>query len=147
MLDQPSEHSAQDIVIELDLPGEYRYLSLVGTCICELLQAGTDTPVPEDAVYGIQLAVHEICNNIIEHAYGNETGRIALVLRLHAARRAFVADLFDSGKPYHAKAIEAPNPDEPREEGYGLFLVHQLMDEVHYDSDAGKNHWQVRKAY
>jgi len=134
-------------MIELNLPAKYRYLSLVGACIRELMQSTEADAVSADLMYGLQLAVHEICNNIIEHAYGHENGGLCLVLSVRPDSRMFTADLYDNGQPFDPTSIAAPNLDEPREEGYGLFLVQQLMDEVSYDIQSGKNHWRLHKKY
>jgi serine/threonine-protein kinase RsbW len=137
----------ETIVIDLNLPAQYRYLSLVGSCIRELVQSLEETTLSTDLVYGLQLAVHEICNNIIKHAYGHEEGRLMLSLTIQPSRRTFVADLYDTGRAFDPQGVPAPNLDVPHESGYGLFLARQLMDEVHYDTHTGRNHWQLCKRY
>jgi serine/threonine-protein kinase RsbW len=137
--------STQDDVIELCLPAKYRYLALVRACIRELMQSAGDSAIAEDTIYGVQLAVHEVCNNIIEHAYRHENGWIRLILSLRPEGRTFSADLYDGGGPFDPTSEAPPNLNEPREQGYGLFLARQLMDEVSYDYESGKNHWRLLK--
>ena len=39
----------------------------------------------------------------------------------------------------------APDLDEVRVHGYGLFLIKHLMDTVAYTPQAGRNHWLLTK--
>jgi anti-sigma regulatory factor (Ser/Thr protein kinase) len=41
--------------------------------------------------------------------------------------------------------VQPPNEKEAQTSGYGLFLIHSLMDEVRYHPWPQKNHWQLMK--
>lgn len=77
--------------LTLDLPASYRYLNLVGTCVAALL--GPET----EAGSQVELAVHETCLNIVEHAYGGEAGRIQVTLTLDAEPHRMVIETHDQG--------------------------------------------------
>jgi len=147
MPEQLQTDSTQDDMIELYLPAKYRYLNLVRSCIRELVESTEESGISEEMIYGVQLAVHEICNNIIEHAYHDELGWLRLVLSMHTNDHTFTADLYDDGHSFDPTSVVTPNLDEAREDGYGLFLARQLMDEVSYDCNSGKNHWRLLKAF
>lgn len=94
----------------------------------------------------IQLAVTEAITNIILHAYADSSGSINGLVTLFSDK--LVIDLCDSGKPYDARPIVPLefDPENPPEGGYGVHLIHQIMDEVIYERlDGGYNHWQLTR--
>jgi serine/threonine-protein kinase RsbW len=97
-------------------------------------------------IYNVQLAVHEVCANIIEHAYGGqEGGRIVAALTITKAPCSIVIDLLDTGQAFTLERVQAPEPETLQEGGYGLFLVHTLLDEVAYIPATHQNCWRLVK--
>lgn len=133
-------------VISLDLPARFTYLHLLSDCIADMLklvEAAADT---ELLLYNIQLAVHEACTNIVSHAYdSNSNGRIGIKLTLDFYPSRLTVELQDEGRAFDPAQYEAPNLNEVRVHGYGLFLIENLMDTVTYTSLAGRNHWSLTK--
>ena len=130
--------------ISLDLPGTYKYLNLLGACIETMLDR---FPVAdrEETSYGIQLAAHECCTNIVEHAYKDISGRMKIILAVFPEHNTLSVDVSDTGAPFKKKVIKEPDQTEPQTKGYGLFLVNQIMDEVVYTSQRDGNHWRLSK--
>ena len=62
-------------VIRLDLPATHKHLNILGACILEFLARVENIPEREAVVYNLQLAAHEACANIIDHAYAGERER------------------------------------------------------------------------
>ena len=92
----------------------------------------------------IELALHEICVNVVEHSYaGDESGSIDVAgwfepdgdLRL---------EVTDHGRPFTSDLAAAATPAAPQVRGYGLALVHQLVDDVTYRRLDGTNVWGLR---
>ena len=158
-------------VIQLDLPATYKYLNVLDTFTTVLEQA-EGLRDPAALAYNVQLAVHEICTNIVGHGYSeHSSGRIKITLTLAKEPQILIIDLHDTGRAVDLSAIPDPNLEEAQEGGYGLFLVRQLMDEVSYHSQEGKtwrsvlggpwmvenkvednpppsyNQWRLRKSY
>jgi len=79
------------------------------------------------------VAVGEICNNVIKHAYGGESGR-PIMLALHVLPDRFVVDVEDEGTPYDPRGYMPPDLDTVPESGMGLFLVRSSVDEVAFDT-------------
>lgn len=138
------------IVVQLDVPADILYLGIITSSLNELIMA-QPLAEPELTSHNIQLAVHEVCMNIIEHAYANEPGgRIALTLTVEPPNgvqaRRLIIELHDTGAhSFDPAAVAAPNLDVPQVGGYGLFLVQQLMDEMFYDPQPNDHRWRLVK--
>ena len=126
--------------IRLDLPASYGYLDAVSTLIAALLDSVEGLREPAVLIYNIQLAVYEACTNIVRHAYGGRTdGRVKVTLILNRQARRLTVELIDTGSSFDPSAVAAINLDQPHERGYGLFLIHSLLDQVTYDPQPGRN--------
>ncbi|MCB8987612.1 MAG: ATP-binding protein [Ardenticatenaceae bacterium] len=97
--------------------------------------------------YNIELAVHEACTNIVEHAYAGISGRIEIAFTLSEEHRQFIIELRDRGQSFNLADVQSPDLEQPQTSGYGLFLVHQLMDEVSYFPEPGNNRWRLVKNF
>jgi serine/threonine-protein kinase RsbW len=94
----------------------------------------------------IELSVVEAVNNAIEHAYQRaEDGTVEVMLDGDGARlRIEVCDRGLRMPPDTLAAVRPPEVDTDDvaslpEGGMGLFIVTQLMDDVRYESRAGRN--------
>ena len=79
------------------------------------------------------LALSEACVNVIEHAYRGEAGN-PIELELTIDDEALKLTIRDSGAAFDLAGYEPPDLSEPHEGGYGVFIMHSLMDEVKYDT-------------
>lgn len=133
-------------LIHLDLPASHRYLNVLGACISAMLERVEDVFQREVVTYNIQLAVHEVACNIVDHAYGGDMDeRIGIALSVASGPRRFEAVLTDRGRAFDPAVLAQPNLDEPQEHGYGLFIARQLMDEVVYKRGNDENRWHLSK--
>jgi serine/threonine-protein kinase RsbW len=133
-------------LIWLDLPATHKYLNVLGACINEMLSRVEGLAEPAVLSYSVQLAVHEACANIIDHAYeGREQDRFKVALSLEETPRRFVAELYDSGRSFDLSRVPQPTLEDPQIHGYGLFLIQQLLDEVTYQPQSGNNYWRLVK--
>jgi serine/threonine-protein kinase RsbW len=132
--------------VRIDLPATYKSLSILGVCIAEMLARIEGPAVQEKIVYSLQLAAHEVCANIVEHAYGERSGsRIGITLTVMYEPRQFVIDLHDHGSAFDIDSIAEPNLEEAHDHGYGMFLVRSLVDHVTYTPLPASNHWRLTK--
>lgn len=129
----------------LIIPAEYSWLGVVGACVRAVLERKRGSGVDDNLIYNVELAVHETCTNIIEHAYAGEPGRIRIETKILDAPPQFIATLHDQGRPFEVPEINMPNPEKPQIKGYGLFLVNELMDKVTYSAEAEGNCWRLEK--
>ncbi len=87
-----------------------------------------------EAIAEIALAVSEACTNIVRHAYA-ERPEARIILTVADDGRWLTLRLRDFGRKFDPAAYRPPNLDALHEGGYGLFLIQQVMDEVHYITD------------
>jgi serine/threonine-protein kinase RsbW len=132
--------------IRIELPASHKYLSVLSACIAEVLEPIERVPDKTKLVYSVQLAIHEACTNIIDHAYSAQApGRIQITLAICASPRRLVAELNDTGSAFDPSVIPEPDLAEGQERGYGLFLMREILDEVTYEPRPGGNRWQLTK--
>lgn len=136
--------------ISVTTPATYAHLHIIGGYVQSLLQNIAEIEgTPKDEIlaisFDVELAVHEVCNNIIEHAYGHENGQIVALLSYERATNCVNINLYDTGEAFDEAAISRPDMSIPQTGGYGLFLVHQLLDEVTYSRNETGNHWLLTK--
>ena len=93
------------------------------------------TGIAEETIYDLELAATEACVNIIEHAYGMRDGNEIIVSAVIAPRRITLR-IRDFGEPFRPKQYQPPDLSIPHEAGYGIYLMHALMDDVSYDIKA-----------
>jgi len=86
-------------------------------------------------IYAVKLSIDEAATNIIEHAYPDKAGTIAIRAKLSDDGK-FVVDVIDWGEPFDPTATEDPNTElglnERKEGGLGIFFMKKFMDEVKY---------------
>lgn len=86
-------------------------------------------------VNNIGLAMSEACANVIKHAYGEQPGN-PIKLRLAIDTSRLILSICDQGEKYDPDSYTPPDLSKPQDGGYGVFLIRNLMDEVHYDSSS-----------
>lgn len=106
------------------------------------------TPAAEaDLLVGrLELAVHEVCMNVVDHA-GLPPGSTLELLGCVQDDRVWI-EIHDDGGPFDAAGVPEPVAGVPQVRGYGLMIVRQLVDSVDYRRDDGHNTWrlEVRRA-
>ena len=125
---------------QLTIAADLAALEQIGDHIATIL---TNAPDLEEDVYGIQLAVHECLTNIVVHAYGDVKGDINITLTLDD--KQFSIELQDEGRQFSIEDIKHPDLENGQIHGYGIFLMHELMDDVTYTPIPGANRWHLAK--
>lgn len=132
-------------ILRIEIPASYHALETVRACTDVLLAR---EGAPQDSSHlaaEVRLAVHEACTNIIEHAYHSQNGSIRAIFERLSDPARIVIHLYDDGQPFDPDSVPAPDLSEPRTSGYGLFLIRNLMDEVHYQAAPDCNHLELVK--
>lgn len=115
--------------LQITLPADKRYLSLLGAFVQEL--CGTIAGLPASASYNVELAINEAVVNVITHAYHDDPkGKVQLTFIVKSD--SLEVQIRDWGRSFDASAIPTPDLDQPHESGYGVYLIRQLMDRASY---------------
>jgi serine/threonine-protein kinase RsbW len=125
--------SQADAAQTLTFPGRFDSLAAISEFVTIAAEAAG---LNDRAVYKVQMAVDEACSNIIEHAYGGEEhGTIECTCR--ATGEGLTVILRDHGRAFNPDTVPAPDTHAALEDrtggGLGLYFMHQLMDEVHFE--------------
>ena len=94
--------------------------------------------------FQITLAVHEMCANIIEHAYQQTDGQIQIIIQLDDDRQQLMIQLIDNANHSFDPSIQQKNEHPFASRGRGLGLATQLMDEIVY-MGSDQRVWQCRQ--
>jgi serine/threonine-protein kinase RsbW len=101
-------------------------------------QAVRDEGLDDQVVPDLQLAVDEVCANVIEHGYAGQGGEIEVTVE--AIEGGVQARVRDWGTPFDPQAIPIPDVTAPLEQrrpgGLGLYLVRQVLDDIRFEFDA-----------
>jgi serine/threonine-protein kinase RsbW len=117
------------------VPAKYEYLAQISEFVAEAAQ---DADLDKVAIYAVQLAIDEACSNIMEHAYQGK-GQGEIICTCEITDYGLKVILNDRGRPLNPEDVPEFDLDATLEEletgGAGIYLMHQLMDQVHYETD------------
>jgi serine/threonine-protein kinase RsbW len=95
----------------------------------------------KEDILDTQLAVEEAVTNIIMHGYKDARGEITVLCR--ASRGIVEIQLEDRAAPFDPLSLPEPDLTGDIEDrkigGLGFFLIRQVMDEIIYRHEDGKN--------
>ena len=106
---------------------------------------------PMKARMQIALAVEEVFVNIASYAYTSEEGLATIRAEITDDPRSAVITFIDSGKPYDPLAKNDPDVTLSAEDreigGLGIFMVKNLVDDMRYSYQDGKNILSIQKKF
>ena len=99
-----------------------------------------------ETVASLELCVHEVVTNVIDHAYRDDELH-EIVVRLRASADEVVAVVEDDGAAFNpVEAPPRPRPttlDEATVRGYGIPILRALAQRLEYSRVDGRNHFTV----
>jgi serine/threonine-protein kinase RsbW len=94
----------------------------------------TRTPLGDDVVADLKLAVTEACTNAIEHAYAGDPGSNEIVVRFALDDDTLAVEVQDWGSGFDAEAEPVRDEELRDHAGVGLLLIRSLTDELTIES-------------
>ena len=91
-------------------------------------------PCDISAISQLELAVSEAASNIILHGLQEHPGEL-IELALNVEIREVCVTFTYPGCAFTPQAVPAPDFTGRAETGYGLYLIQQSVDEVHFSRD------------
>ena len=134
------EHAYRDLGIKQEIAfrfmSRFKYLEKVNELVGQLFHR---TPLSADEIWELKLALHEIGINAIEH--GNQMNpdkAVQVACRFFDERLEFIIE--DEGEGFSPENVPDPTSEEAlqRERGRGIFLVTQVVDEIHYSNGGSR---------
>ncbi|MBI1848791.1 MAG: ATP-binding protein [Planctomycetes bacterium] len=120
--------------------GELRGLSIW------LRRFATRNAIDVETVASLELCVHEMVTNVIDHAYHDDELH-EIVVRLRASADEVVAAVEDDGEPFNpVEAPPRPRPttlDEATVRGYGIPILRALAQRLEYSRVDGHNRFSL----
>ena len=106
---------------------------------------------PPKALYQIEVAIEEIFVNIVSYAGLSDDDGVEVHCEVLENPLRVVVQFLDKGIPFDPLAKDDPDrsPDAimDREGGLGIFMVKQMMDDVSYAYENGKNTLTILKKF
>jgi len=103
--------------------------------------------LPEEEYNQIELALHEVCINIIRYGFPGRSGEI--YLKVTADEGEVKIEIRDNGIPFDPSRAGEPDLEAKIRRGdrggYGIFLSRRLMDEFDYRREDGENILRLSK--
>lgn len=117
--------------VALSLPSKSEYVSIARLTASVIANnMGFDFDDIED----IKVAVGEACNNAVLHGQENA----CFDLKFNVEEEKFIVEVKDNGHGFDYADYHAPDLENPKENGLGIFIMKSLMDEVNIDSAMGE---------
>jgi phosphoserine phosphatase RsbU/P len=119
---------------EIEILSELGALAHARAFVREFCQDIPGGALPQESTEELDLAVNEALSNIMKHAYRGRTDqRIQLGAAAFPDRVVFC--LHHLGEPFDPAAVPPPAFNGSRENGFGVYMIAQSVDEVRYLRD------------
>jgi serine/threonine-protein kinase RsbW len=104
---------------------------------CWLQEVLAGWAVTAEVAFDLSVAVTEVCTNIIRHGYHDRaSGDIDIQARKDGDTIRLT--IVDTAPRFTPRDLAIPAPQALAEGGYGLLLIHTLVDEVAYEAGGGQ---------
>jgi len=135
----------KDIEVDIKVPNQTRYLSLIGR-IGEDIAKELDkyTGDRETLAYHINLVLTEAMVNAIKYANPKDPEKLVHIV-INISDDALVIKVFDKGQGFDINTIPSPDFNRLEDRGRGIFLIRSLMDSVSYKKVRNGNVLEMSK--
>lgn len=103
---------------------------------------GATHGLSEGVIFALNLSLDEVVTNVISYAFA-DVQEHAIEVRLSLDAGILRAEVIDDGQPFNPIEVPPPDLDAPIEErrigGLGVHIVREMMDELEYRREGGRN--------
>jgi serine/threonine-protein kinase RsbW len=134
------------IAIEITVPNQTRYLSLVGRIGENMAhELGGSSGDLETLGHHLNVVLTEALVNAIKHANAADPDKEVLI-RICVSDQELLIRVYDNGQGFDLNLHSSPGcPDPLNEQGRGIFIIRSLMDTVEYKKANGGNVLEMKK--
>jgi serine/threonine-protein kinase RsbW len=119
-------------------PSDVRQLSAVRALVREVCRRAAGA-ADEAGLAQLELAVAEAAANVILHAYAGKSD-LPFEVVIEAEPSGVCVSLYHQGEPFDPQQVPPPSFDGSRESGFGLYLIHNTVDECVFFQDERGHH-------
>ena len=106
---------------------------------------------PDNIKGQIDVAIDEIVQNIVSHAYDKKGGKVAITAEIGQDGKSIILKFIDSGNKFDPLSLKDPDTTLSAEErgigGLGIYMVKKTMDEVTYEYISERNTLTIVKSW
>jgi len=133
-------------VLDLELPAVRDSLRVVRVQAAQFLRGVLGAEQDDLAQDELLLALQEACTNVVRHAYPGQHGAGPLAVRVEVLPTLVRFTVEDEGPGFDLAGIQVPDRTQPKDGGYGLFLLRRLMTRLVYRRGRPRNALVLEKA-
>jgi len=131
------ENTALTELLDRNMPADSEAIATVVDAISEIL---AQMEIPEQKRFEVMLAVQEALANAVVHGCGNDTSKQVRCQMKSDPQGRIVITVTDPGPGFSPDLLSDPKRRENlhADHGRGVYLIRQLMDEVHFERGANE---------
>jgi len=135
------------MITVITLPAEIRFVRLASLAALQVAEIFIDSLNPSQSDPGFcdafELSVSEAFTNSVHYAEHPEQDK-TITISFSSENNKLTVSVSDTNSPFNP---DTPSPDLSSypENGYGLFLIRQLMDSLSYKREEGTNRISMTK--
>lgn len=135
--------SLNRISLEIEIPTQTRYLSLIGNIGEQLAHDLSGYSGDQDMLaYNLNLVLTEALSNVIKYA-GRTSEALRICIKIEGDTLSI--QVHDRGEGFDFDSMPCAEPDLLSERGRGIFIIRQLMDSVAYHRTQNGNVLEMKK--
>lgn len=119
---------------EVEIRSDLQYLCQVRDFVNAFCRSLPGTPLSQDSINSLELAVNEAACNIMKHAYHGRSDRW-IYMEGEAFPSRVMIRLYHLGDPFDPSGLGPPALDGSRESGFGTYIISKSTDDVRYYRD------------
>jgi len=121
----------------LRVAAESNYLKLIRQFFARIIE----NDFSKDEIYYMEICLNEVCENIVNHGYNGDSGRIEM--RVRNEKTYIMIEILDRAKPFNLLKYKPVEKEKLVEQGIkgklGIRKVKTICDKVRYQRLKGKN--------
>lgn len=119
---------------EVEIRSDLKYLCQAREFVNSFCRRLPGTPLCQQSIDALELAVNEAACNIMKHAY-HGCGDRWIYLEGEAFPSRVMVRLYHLGDPFDPSDLAPPSLDGSRESGFGTYIISKSTDDVRYYRD------------
>jgi anti-sigma regulatory factor (Ser/Thr protein kinase) len=124
---------------ELEIGSDLKELGRARQFVCAFCRNLPDASLDEESAGKLELAITELCSNVIKHAYHGRADQW-IHLEAEAFPKSISIRLHHVGDPFEPSGVPPPALDGSQVSGFGMYLIAESVDDVRYYRDErGRN--------